>query len=84
MKPHFIFNFTITLVLVIPFLFFGVASASNYDAKVEQLQRALILTGFNPGKADGLWGGKTAGALSVFHKRQKITLDSVDMQRAIN
>ena len=84
MKAHFIFNFTITLVLVIPFLFFGVAYASNYDAKVEQLQRALILTGFNPGKADGLWGGKTAGALSMFYKRQKITLDSVDMQRAIN
>ena len=52
--------------------------------KVEQLQRALILTGFNPGKADGLWGSKTESALSMFYKRQKMVSNSVDMQRSIN
>ena len=84
MIAHFIFKFVITFFIIFPLFFFGIAFASNYDLKVEQLQRALILTGFSPGKADGLWGSKTESALSMFHKRQKMVSNSVDMQRSIN
>ena len=83
MKVYFLFKFVITFT-IFPFLLIGLASASNYDFDVEQLQRALILTGFNPGKADGLWGSKTEGALLIFLEKQKVLSDSIDIQRSIN
>ena len=55
MKFYFVLKSILPITLA--FLFFEAVYASNYDPKVEELQRALILTGFNPGKADGLWGG---------------------------
>ena len=54
MKFYFVLKSILPITLT--FLFFEAVWASNYDPKVEELQRALILTGFNPGKADDLWG----------------------------
>ena len=84
MKAYFLFKFVITFSTILPFLLLGAASASKYDYDVEQLQRALLLTGFNPGKADGLWGSKTEDALLIFLEKQKVLLDSIDIQRSIN
>ena len=64
MKFYFVLKSILPITLA--FLFFEAVYASNYDPKVEELQRALILTGFNPGKADGLWGGRTEIALKKF------------------
>ena len=83
MKAYFLFKFVITFTTILPFLL-GAASASKYDYDVEQLQRALLLTGFNPGKPDGLWGSKTEDALLIFLEKQKVLLDSIDIQRSIN
>lgn len=84
MKAYFLFKFVITFSTILPFLLLGAASASKYDYDVEQLQRALLLTGFNPGKADGLWGSKTEDALLIFLEKQKVLLESIDIQRSIN
>ena len=78
MKFHFVLNSVLSVVLTFLLLFFGSAYASNYDPKVEELQRALILTGFKPGKADGLWGGRTENALKKFIDEQELKLESVD------
>ncbi|MEP3264413.1 MAG: TIGR02594 family protein [Hyphomicrobiales bacterium] len=36
--------------------------------EILKIQKALLAKGFNPGKADGLWGRKTAGAVISFKK----------------
>ncbi|MFL2801219.1 MAG: DUF1800 family protein [Paracoccaceae bacterium] len=44
----------------------SMGSASNYDPRVEVLQRNLSLLNYNPGPADGLWGGKTKKSYHLF------------------
>lgn len=34
------------------------------DAKVERIQRSLVLSGYDPGPVDGYWGSRTASALA--------------------
>ena len=83
MKFHFVLKSTLPIILTFLFLFSESAHASNYDPKIEELQRALILTGFNPGKADGLWGGRTEDALKKFFDNQGLELESVDYENAV-
>ena len=83
MKFHFVLKSTLPVILTFLFLFSESAHASNYDPKIEELQRALILTGFSPGKADGLWGGRTEGALKKFFDNQGLELGSVDYENAV-
>ena len=81
MKFYFVLKSILPITLT--FLFFEAVYASNYDPKVEELQRALILTGFNPGKADGLWGGRTEDALKKFFDNQGLELESVNYENAV-
>ena len=83
MKFHFVLKSTLPVILTFLFLFSESAHASNYDPKIEELQRALILTGFSPGKSDGLWGGRTEGALKKFYDNQGLELESVDYENAV-
>ncbi len=84
MKFHFVLKSTLPVILTFLFLFYESAHASNYDPKIEELQRALILTGFNPGKVDGLWGGRTEDALKKFFDNQGLELESVDYENAVH
>ena len=40
------------------------ASVSAKDRSVERAQQILTLSGFEPGPVDGLWGRRTASALT--------------------
>ena len=44
----------------------SLGSASDYNPKVEILQRNLSLLNYNPGPTDGLWGGKTKKSYHLF------------------
>ena len=44
----------------------SLSSASDYNPKVEFLQRNLSLLNYNPGPTDGLWGGKTKKSYHLF------------------
>jgi peptidoglycan hydrolase-like protein with peptidoglycan-binding domain len=44
---------------------------------VETLQKALQATGFDPGKADGLFGEKTKAALTQFQQKAGLDADGV-------
>ena len=44
----------------------SLGGASNYNPKVEILQRNLSLLNYNPGPTDGLWGGKTKKSYHLF------------------
>jgi hyperosmotically inducible protein len=44
------------------------------DAKVRAAQEALEDKGFNPGPIDGIWGPKTAAAVSDFQRKENLTV----------
>lgn len=44
---------------------------------VEKLQKALKATGFDPGKADGLFGAKTKAALTKMQSAAGVSADGV-------
>ena len=48
-------------VMLIMIFTTSLVSASDYNPKVEILQRNLSLLDYNPRPTDGLWGGKTNG-----------------------
>jgi uncharacterized protein (DUF1800 family) len=45
------------------------------DAKVERVQRSLVLSGYDPGPVDGYWGSRTASALAKMAKDMKLSLE---------
>ena len=53
-------------IIFIMILTTSLGSASNYNPKIEILQRNLILLNYNPGPTDGLWGGKTKKSYHLF------------------
>lgn len=53
--------------------FESVKNVSQLDSsEIRALQTALQTHGYNPGKADGIWGKKTAQALKKFQKSRNI------------
>lgn len=44
---------------------------------VKALQEGLALLGFDPGSADGIFGGKTAAAVKAFQESKNLTADGV-------
>ena len=34
------------------------------DSKVTRIQRALVISGYDPGPVDGYWGNRTSSALA--------------------
>jgi peptidoglycan hydrolase-like protein with peptidoglycan-binding domain len=44
------------------------------DATVRAAQEALEDKGFNPGPIDGIWGPKTAAAVSDFQRKENLTV----------
>ena len=53
-------------VMLIMIFTTSLSSASDYNPKVEFLQRNLSLLNYNPGPTDGLWGGKTKKSYHLF------------------
>ena len=53
-------------VILIMIFTTSLVSASDYNPKVEFLQRNLSLLNYNPGPTDGLWGGKTKKSYHLF------------------
>ena len=53
-------------IIFIMILTTSLGGASNYNPKVEILQRNLSLLNYNPGPTDGLWGGKTKKSYHLF------------------
>ena len=51
--------------------------SGSRGSRVEQLQRALVSLGLNPGDADGVFGGKTEGAVQRFQRQNGLTDDGV-------
>lgn len=58
--------FRFASVILIMIITTTLSSASDYNPKVEILQRNLILLNYNPGPTDGLWGGKTKKSYHLF------------------
>ena len=58
--------FRFASVILIMIITTTLGSASDYNPKVEILQRNLILLNYNPGPTDGLWGGKTKKIITCF------------------
>lgn len=44
---------------------------------VEMLQKALKATGFDPGEADGMFGGKTKAALEAMQSKAGLSADGI-------
>ena len=52
--------------------------AEATEAKVKLIQNALLLTGYDPGPLDGLWGGQTYSALDTVLKNTSIKKSLTD------
>ena len=52
----------------------SLGGASNYNPKVEILQRNLSLLNYNPGPTDGLWGRKTQQSYETFLKDNNLSI----------
>ena len=51
--------------------------SGSRGTRVEQLQRALVSLGLNPGNADGVFGGKTEAVVQRFQRQNGLTDDGV-------
>ena len=52
--------------------------------EVKELQNKLIQLGYLTGKADGVYGAKTAAAVSAFQKASKLTADGVAGEKTLS
>jgi hypothetical protein len=52
--------------------------------EVKELQNKLIQLGYLTGKADGVYGAKTAEAVAAFQKESKLTADGVAGEKTLN
>ena len=55
-----------------------------YQESLRQAQRRLIQAGFNPGKADGLFGETTAAALKQFQTQNKLPVTGLPDQPTLH
>ena len=61
-------------VILIMIFTTSLGGASNYNPKVEILQRNLSLLNYNPGPTDGLWGRKTQQSYEAFLKDNNLSI----------
>ena len=61
----------------------GVLRRGSTGSSVSALQQKLIDLGFLRGKADGVYGSKTAEAVKAFQKANKLTADGIAGSRTI-
>ena len=50
------------------------SNTMNGDARVRAAQEALDEKGFDPGPIDGIWGPRTAAAVSEYQRRENLTV----------
>ena len=55
-----------------------------YQESLRQAQRQLIQAGYNPGKADGLFGQTTAAALKQFQSKNKLPVTGLPDQPTLH
>jgi putative chitinase len=55
----------------------GMADMGKYKHRIKALQRALLNHGFNPGKADGIFGLGTQAAVIAFQRSEGLLADGV-------
>ena len=56
---------------------FGMADMGKYKERIKALQQALLDRGFNPGKADGIFGLGTQAAVLAFQRSEGLLADGV-------
>ena len=56
---------------------FGMADMGKYKDRIKALQQALLKHGFNPGKADGIFGLGTQAAVLAFQRSEGLLADGV-------
>ena len=66
--------FRFASVILIMIFTTSLGGASNYNPKVEILQRNLSLLNYNPGPTDGLWGRKTQQSYEAFLKDNNLSI----------
>ena len=74
----------IAFIIFIMILTTSLGSASNYNPKVEILQRNLSLLNYNPGPTDGLWGGKTKKSYHLFLSENGLPIPEDSKSFSIN
>ena len=61
----------------------GTMKVGSTGADVKSLQQKLIELGYLSGKADGIYGNKTASAVKAYQKAKKLTADGVAGQKTL-
>ena len=56
---------------------FGMADMGKYKERIRALQQALLDRGFNPGKADGIFGLGTQAAVLAFQRSEGLLADGI-------
>ena len=62
----------------------SVLKTGTKGTEVKELQNKLIQLGYLTGKADGVYGAKTAEAVKAFQKDSKLTADGVAGEKTLN
>ena len=57
-------RFKALLAATAAIFFLSITAVCAQDSKVTRIQRALVISGYDPGPVDGYWGGRTSSALA--------------------